>query len=208
MLAEPVAVLYLSWVRVDPVVLLGRRWRQIVDAFSRSAAAHVSALLPLWLAADLPAGNGALVGPGKLQVSCDGLHKAMPACEGVRVWSMRVVVDLTRCQGYAQCAFHAPAVFRMHGEEALMYDLNPDDAERERVLRAAAACPVEAIQVDRMGPWEIPERSASRKGHLVDWVKRIVIVGASLAGLEAAERLREEGFSGSLTVIGDEPSEP
>ena len=121
---------------------------------------------------------------------------------------MRVVVDLTRCQGYAQCAFHAPAVFRMHGEEALMYDLNPDDAERERVLRAAAACPVEAIQVDRMESWDIPERSASGKGHLVDWVKRIVIVGASLAGLEAAERLREEGFSGSLTVIGDEPSEP
>lgn len=37
---------------------------------------------------------------------------------------------------------------------------------------------------------------------------RIVIVGASLAGLRAAERLREEGFAGSLTLIGDEPYEP
>lgn len=37
---------------------------------------------------------------------------------------------------------------------------------------------------------------------------RIVIVGASLAGLRAGERLREEGFSGSLTLIGDEPYEP
>lgn len=37
---------------------------------------------------------------------------------------------------------------------------------------------------------------------------RIVIVGASLAGLRAAEQLRKEGFSGSLTLIGDEPQPP
>ena len=37
---------------------------------------------------------------------------------------------------------------------------------------------------------------------------RVVIVGASLAGLRAAEALREEGFSGHLTIIGDEPYEP
>jgi NADPH-dependent 2,4-dienoyl-CoA reductase/sulfur reductase-like enzyme len=37
---------------------------------------------------------------------------------------------------------------------------------------------------------------------------RIVIVGASLAGLRAAEALRAEGFQGSLTIIGDEPHEP
>ena len=37
---------------------------------------------------------------------------------------------------------------------------------------------------------------------------RIVIVGASLAGLRAAEALRTEGFRGHLTIIGDEPDEP
>ncbi|MGG7576009.1 NAD(P)/FAD-dependent oxidoreductase [Streptomyces sirii] len=35
-----------------------------------------------------------------------------------------------------------------------------------------------------------------------------VIVGASLAGLRAAEALRTEGFTGSLTVVGDEPHPP
>ena len=37
---------------------------------------------------------------------------------------------------------------------------------------------------------------------------RIVIVGASLAGLRGAEALRNEGFTGHLTIIGDEPYEP
>jgi len=37
---------------------------------------------------------------------------------------------------------------------------------------------------------------------------RIVIVGASLAGLRGAEALRKEGFTGHLTIIGDEPHEP
>jgi 3-phenylpropionate/trans-cinnamate dioxygenase ferredoxin reductase component len=37
---------------------------------------------------------------------------------------------------------------------------------------------------------------------------RIVIVGASLAGLTAAETLRAEGFLGALTIIGDESEPP
>lgn len=61
---------------------------------------------------------------------------------------MRLVVDLNRCQGYAQCAFLAPDVFTMHGDEALLYDPHADPAQRERVARAAAACPVQAILVE------------------------------------------------------------
>jgi NADPH-dependent 2,4-dienoyl-CoA reductase/sulfur reductase-like enzyme len=39
-------------------------------------------------------------------------------------------------------------------------------------------------------------------------VNRIVIVGASAAGLTAAETLRRRGFDGRLTLIGDEPYPP
>ena len=39
-------------------------------------------------------------------------------------------------------------------------------------------------------------------------LRRIAIVGASLAGLRAAEALRARGFDGELTLIGDEPHRP
>jgi ferredoxin len=61
---------------------------------------------------------------------------------------IHVVVDLNRCQGYAQCCFFAPDVFTLHGQEALWYDPAPDEAQHEHVLRAAAACPVQAIIVE------------------------------------------------------------
>jgi ferredoxin len=123
---------------------------------------------------------------------------------------MKIVVDLTRCQGYAQCAFAAPDVFAMRGDEAMLYDPAPDDSQREKIARAAAACPVQAIYLDQEdaqhrqpeaathGATASPEEAFKRTG-------RIVIVGASLAGLRAGSALRREGFTGSLTVIGDEP---
>jgi NADPH-dependent 2,4-dienoyl-CoA reductase/sulfur reductase-like enzyme/ferredoxin len=152
---------------------------------------------------------------------------------------MRLVVDLTRCEGFGQCAFMAPDVFRMRGNEVLWEDPEPADAQRERVLRAAAACPVQAIRVDRVDAEESAARIAWRKATAArskavpqqsvppqraggrsprDLISaaleefrhsgRIVIVGASLAGLAAAAFLRREGFAGTLTMIGDEPDKP
>jgi len=114
----------------------------------------------------------------------------------------------------------------MHGSEALMDNPEPDESQRDRVLRAAAACPVQAIKVDRIAGTQdaaattpaafaasVPaQRSA--QGLLASALDafrrsgRIVIVGASLAGLAAAAVIRREGFTGSLTVIGDEPVQP
>ncbi|MCH0541227.1 FAD-dependent oxidoreductase [Streptomyces sp. MUM 203J] len=39
-------------------------------------------------------------------------------------------------------------------------------------------------------------------------LKTVVVVGASLAGLRAAEALRARGFTGTLTIVGDEPHLP
>ncbi|MFF0156243.1 NAD(P)/FAD-dependent oxidoreductase [Streptomyces sp. NPDC005263] len=39
-------------------------------------------------------------------------------------------------------------------------------------------------------------------------MRRIVVVGASAAGLAAAETLRREGYDGTLTLVGDEPLPP
>jgi NADPH-dependent 2,4-dienoyl-CoA reductase/sulfur reductase-like enzyme/ferredoxin len=138
---------------------------------------------------------------------------------------MKLVVDLTRCQGYGQCAFLAPGVFRMRGGEALMDNPEPDEGQRERVLRAAAACPVQAIRVDRIGAKDaaaatpkpafaaVPaQRTAPGllEAGLAAFRRtgRIVIVGASLAGLAAAAVIRRDGFTGSLTLIGDEKYQP
>jgi NADPH-dependent 2,4-dienoyl-CoA reductase/sulfur reductase-like enzyme len=39
-------------------------------------------------------------------------------------------------------------------------------------------------------------------------VRRIVVAGASAAGLATAETLRREGYDGTLTLVGDEPHPP
>ncbi|MBT2234478.1 NAD(P)/FAD-dependent oxidoreductase [Nonomuraea sp. NEAU-A123] len=79
-------------------------------------------------------------------------------------------------------------------------------------MRAVGACPVQAVHVD--GPvtpvakGKRRARPAAQNGQRTRWKGRIVIVGASLAGLRAAMVLRREGFTGPLTLIGDEQHEP
>ena len=65
---------------------------------------------------------------------------------------MRIVVDLNRCLGYAQCVPLAPEVLQLQGEEALAYDPNPDDSQRQHVARAVASCPVQAITAEMDPP--------------------------------------------------------
>jgi ferredoxin len=67
---------------------------------------------------------------------------------------MRIVIDLNKCLGYAQCIPLAPKVLQLNGEEAVVYDPNPDESQRVYVMRAATSCPVQAIIVDRL---DVPE---------------------------------------------------
>jgi ferredoxin len=60
---------------------------------------------------------------------------------------LSVIVDLSRCEVYGQCVFAAPAAFSLHDEDSLEFDPAPDEALREHILRAAKACPVQAISV-------------------------------------------------------------
>lgn len=61
---------------------------------------------------------------------------------------LRVVVDLNRCQGYAQCCYAAPEHFAMRGHEILFYDPAPPAGKQAEIARAVQACPVRAISFD------------------------------------------------------------
>ncbi|MEU0397107.1 ferredoxin [Streptomyces sp. NPDC006208] len=54
---------------------------------------------------------------------------------------MQTVVDLTHCQGCAQCVPLAPEVFQLHGEEGLPYATAVPDDRVER----APGLPAQAI---------------------------------------------------------------
>ncbi len=60
---------------------------------------------------------------------------------------LRVVVNLNRCQGYAQCCYAAPDAFTLRGHEILFYDPAPPAGQRSEIERAVQACPVRAISV-------------------------------------------------------------
>lgn len=62
--------------------------------------------------------------------------------------AVRISVDLNKCESYAQCCFLAPDVFLLRGREMLLHHPEVDEAQRSKVLRAAAACPVQAIVVE------------------------------------------------------------
>ena len=63
---------------------------------------------------------------------------------------MKVTVDLSVCQGYANCVVEAPTVFDLDDttEKVLAIDPAPAEDRRAEVESAAIACPVRAISFE------------------------------------------------------------
>ena len=96
---------------------------------------------------------------------------------------MRVVVDYDLCESNALCMAAAPEVFEVRDDDFL-YVLQDEPPEELR-------------EQGRGGGPPLPQASHHHRGLSADplvGLDRIVIVGASLAGLRAAEELRTLGL--------------
>lgn len=72
------------------------------------------------------------------------------------VHGLRVVIDRDQCVGFGDCAKEAPDGFKLDDETIAVF-VTPENVERERLLRACDACPVDAITVyDAAGKQIVP----------------------------------------------------
>lgn len=63
---------------------------------------------------------------------------------------LKVLIDLTACQGYACCMMEAPELFNLDDDsgKAVLLTGDPPEHQRSRALDAARACPARAITVE------------------------------------------------------------
>jgi ferredoxin len=72
------------------------------------------------------------------------------------VHGLRIVIDRDQCVGFGDCVKEAPEGFRLDEDTVAVFE-RPEDVERERLLRACDACPVDAITVyDGSGRQVVP----------------------------------------------------
>jgi ferredoxin len=72
------------------------------------------------------------------------------------VHGLRVVIDREQCVGFGDCVKEAPEGFKLD-EDTIAVFVQPEGVERERLLRACDACPVDAITVwDETGSQIVP----------------------------------------------------
>jgi ferredoxin len=72
------------------------------------------------------------------------------------VHGLRIVIDRDQCVGFGDCAKEAPEGFQLDADTVAVF-AQPEAVERERLLRACDACPVDAITVyDEQGVQIVP----------------------------------------------------
>ena len=77
------------------------------------------------------------------------------------VHGLRIVIDRDLCVGFGDCVTEAPEGFKLDDETIAVF-VAPEAVERERLLRACEACPVDAITVwDEAGTQIVPAPAAN-----------------------------------------------
>jgi ferredoxin len=72
------------------------------------------------------------------------------------VHGLRIVIDRDECVGFGDCVKEAPEGFTLDEDTVALF-LKPEAVERERLVRACDACPVDAITVwDESGKQIVP----------------------------------------------------
>ncbi|HYR30853.1 MAG TPA: ferredoxin [Gemmatimonadales bacterium] len=75
------------------------------------------------------------------------------------VGALRVRIDRELCVGFGDCVTAAPEAFQLDAEGLAVFH-DPGRVEREQLLRACDACPVDAITVwDATGEQLVPPPS-------------------------------------------------
>jgi len=75
------------------------------------------------------------------------------------VHGLRILIDRQLCVGFGDCVTVAPEGFKLDDETIAIF-VDPESVDRERLLRACDACPVDAITVwDETGRQIVPGAS-------------------------------------------------
>jgi ferredoxin len=73
-----------------------------------------------------------------------------------QVGGLRIRIDRGLCVGFGDCVLAAPAAFRLDGDDLVVF-AEPEAVERERLVAACDACPVDALAVwDEEGRQIVP----------------------------------------------------
>ena len=83
----------------------------------------------------------------------------MSDCDERIVAGLRVRIDRTLCVGFGDCIKEAPEGFKLDGDGVSVF-VDPEAVERDRLLRACDACPVDAISVWDLGGRQLVPTSA------------------------------------------------